>query len=176
MRLVHGIVTLGRGVRGLARGGAFPLSLALAAGCASEPPRPPHTLHPIPEERARALIARTFRAAGVATDVDRFVHVGGDVKRVRLEVAAAGKKFGVAYLTPEDWAQVGDALPPRSASGALVVASGEGGTKILCLFDSDYAEDDQTGDERTATTIAADRKLERDVRDFLHRAEAQSWQ
>jgi hypothetical protein len=132
-------------------------------------------MNPIPEERARELIARTFREVGVATEIDRFVHIGRDDRRVRLEVAAAGRKFGVAYLTPEDWAQAGDALPPRSSNDSLVVATGEGGTKILCLFASDYAEDDQTGDNRMATTIAADRKLERDVRDFLHRAEEQSW-
>jgi hypothetical protein len=150
-------------------------ALGLYVGCAGDPPRPPHQLNPIPEPRARELIARTFREVGVAPEADRFVHVGKEEKRVRLEVAAAGKKFGVAYLTPEDWAQAGDALPPRSGNGSLVVANGEGGTRILCLFASDYSDDDQTGDDRTSTTIAADRKLERDVRDFLHRAEAQQW-
>jgi hypothetical protein len=170
MRLVHRIVTRER----LAFA-ALGLAVGLQVACAGDPPRPPHTMNPIPESRARALIARTFHEAGVEAEVDRFVHVGRDEKRVRLEVAAAGRKFGVAYLTPEDWAQAGDALPPRSSNNALVVATGEGGTKILCLFASDYAEDDQTGDERMATTIAADRRLERDVRDFLHRAEEQSW-
>ncbi len=94
---------------------------------------------------------------------------------MRLEVAAAGRRFGVAYLTAQDWAEVGDALPARPSTNALVVARGEGGERILCLFAADYADDDQTGDERRATTIAADRRLERDVRDFLHRAEEQAW-
>ncbi len=148
---------------------------SFAVACASEPARPPHPLIPIPEERARDLIGRTFREKGVATEANRFVHVGRESKRVRLEIAAAGRKFGVAYLTPEDWADVGDTLPPRAANGELVVVRGEGGTRILCLFAADYADDDQTGDGRTATTIAADRRLERDVRDFLQRAEEQSW-
>ena len=87
-------------------------------------------MHPIPEERARQLIARTFQAAGVATELDRFVHVGRDERRVRLEVAAAGHKFGVAYLTDDDWQKAGDALPPHSTNGQLVLATGEGGTKI----------------------------------------------
>jgi hypothetical protein len=165
MRVVHRIVTVGA---------ALTLGVGFL-GCAADPPRAPHTLSPIPEQRARELIGRTFREAGVATEVDRFVRVGRDDKHVRLEIAAAGRKFGVAYLTPNDWERAGDALPPRSSSNALVVATGEGGTKILCLFASDYSDDDQTGDERTSTTIAADRRLERDVRDFLHRAEAQAW-
>jgi hypothetical protein len=174
---VHRIVTrtLAR-LLGVGLGLATPGALSL--GCAVEPPRAAHPLSPIPEPRARDLIGRTFRAAGVPVEANRFVRVGSatsDDKRVRLEIAAAGRKFGVAYLTPEDWAQLGDVLPPRASNGALVVARGEGGTRILCLFASDYADDDQTGDDRTATTVAADRRLERDVRDFLHRAEEQSW-
>lgn len=169
MRLVHRIVTVGAA---LILGA--PLD-AGAAGCAADPPRPPHALTPIPEQRARELIGRTFRQAGIATEVDRFVRLGKDDKRVRLEVAAAGRKFGVAYLTSDDWAQAGDALPPRASNDSLVIATGEGGTRILCLFASDYADDDQTGDLRTSTTVAADRRLERDVRDFLHHAEEQSW-
>jgi hypothetical protein len=169
MRFVHRIVTLGAGA-------ALHAGLGLVCvACGAEPPRPAHTLNPIPEPRARELIGRTFRDAGVQVEANRFVHVGGGDKRVRLEIAAAGHKFGVAYLTAEDWADAGDALPARSSTGSLVVARGEGGTHILCLFASDYAEDDQTGDARTSTTVAADRRLERDVRDFLHRAEEQSW-
>jgi hypothetical protein len=160
MRLVHRIVTL--------------VLLTLPA-CAAEPPRPPHALHPIPEDRARQLIARTFRDAGIATEADRLVHVGKDDKQVRLEVAAVGRSFGVAYLTDKDWEQAGDALPARGAKDSLVLATGEGGTKILCLFASDYGEDDQSGDDRAASTIAADRRLARDVKDFLHRAEVQAW-
>src|ERR1700679_2702473 len=110
----------------------------LSGGCAAEPPRAPHELHPIPEDRARQLIARTFRDAGIATEADRLVHVGKDERQIRLEVAAAGRSFGVAYLTDKDWEQAGDALPARGAKDSLVLATGEGGTKILCLFASDY--------------------------------------
>jgi hypothetical protein len=90
-------------------------------------------------------------------------------------VAAAGRGFGVAYLTADDWAKAGDALPPRPTNGSLVVAVGEGGTRVLCLFADDYGEDDDMGDAHRATTLAADRRLARDVRDFLHRAEVQKW-
>jgi len=159
MRVLHAIVTSAL--------------LAGASGCASDPPRAPHAMHPIPEARARMLIARTFQDAGTPPEADRMVTVRD--RRVRLEVAAAGRKFGVAYLTADDWAKAGDALPPRPKSDALVVAVGDGGTRILCLFADDYADDDDTGDDHRSTTIAADRRLERDVRDFLHRAEGQKW-
>jgi hypothetical protein len=159
MRGVHAIVTFA--------------ALSAAPACASDPPRAPHTMHPIPESRARTLIARTFQDSGTPPEADRMVSVRD--RRVRLEVAGAGRKFGVAYLTADDWSKAGDALPPRPSSNSLVVAVGDGGTRILCLFADDYAEDDDTGDDHRSTTTAAYRRLERDVRDFLHRAEVQKW-
>jgi hypothetical protein len=159
MRVLHSIVTFA--------------VVAAAPACAADPPRTPHAMHPIPEGRARALIARTFQDAGAPPEADRWVTVRG--RRVRLEVAAAGRSYGVAYLTAEDWVQAGDALPPRPRGDALVLAVADGGVRFLCLYADDYAEDDATGEDHRATTIAADRRLERDVRDFLHRAEAQKW-
>jgi hypothetical protein len=160
MRVSHPIVTLG---------------LWAMLGCAPEPPREAHALHAIPEDRARELIARTFREAGVPSEADRMVGVGREGQTVRLEVAAAGRTFGVAYLTEDDWKKLGDSLPARGKGGSLLVAPGDGGTKILCLFASDYAEDDSAGDGHGASTVAADRRLARDVKDFLHHAEEQAW-
>ena len=151
------------------------LALALCAGCAAEPPPVAHAMRPIPEGRARDLIARTFRGAGFPSELDRTVNVGPAEQPVRLDVAAAGHKFGVAYLTAQDWSTAGGALPPRRTDGSLVVATAEGGTKVLCLFADDYTEDDASGEQHTRTTDAADRRLERDVRDFLHHAQEQSW-
>jgi len=159
MRVLHAIVTLAL--------------LVGSAACASDPPRSPHAMHPIPEGRARTLIARTFQDAGTAPEADRLETVRE--RPVRLEVAAAGHTFGVAYLTRDDWSKAGESLPPRPTNGALAIAVGDRGTHILCLFADDYAEDDETGDEHRSTTIAADRRLQRDVRDFLHRAETQRW-
>jgi hypothetical protein len=146
----------------------------LLGACASDPPRAPHALHPIPEDRARQLMARTFEAAGLAPEMNRSVVVRD--RPVLLDVAAAGRKFGVAYLTKQDWERAGEALPPRPSDGSLVIAVGDGGIRILCLYAGDYGEDDDTDEAHRTTTIAADRKLDRDVRDFLHRAEAQRWQ
>ena len=132
-------------------------------------------MHSIPEGLARDIIARTFREAGVTPETDRFVHLAGDTKNVRLEVAAAGHKFGVAYLTSADLATAGDGLPPRGDGDSLVIATGEGGARILFIFADDYVEDDASGDDRTATAVTAHRRLQRDVRDFLHRAEIKEW-
>ena len=143
--------------------------------CAKEPPKAPHDLHPIPEARAADLVERVFRDAGLETDVNRFVEMGKG-RRIRLEVAAKGHSYGVAYVTAVDQELLRGAIPPHpEGNDALVVEYGEGHQRYLVLYEQDYAEDDISGEEHTSTTIAADRKLERDVRDFLHRAKTQAW-
>ena len=47
--------------------------------------------------------------------------------------------------------------------------------ELLALFARDYKEDDLEGEAHTQTSIAATRELERDVRDFLRRAEMEGW-
>ena len=160
MRRLHAIVTGAAGA-------------CMLVACASEPAKAPAKLRPVPEARAASIIARTFREAGLEPEADRFLDVGHD-KRLRVEVAAAGRPFGVAYLTAEDWRAFGDALPPRAADDSLVVATLERGNHVLLLWADDYEEDDASASD-TASSIAADRRLQRDVRDFLHRAETQGW-
>lgn len=46
---------------------------------------------------------------------------------------------------------------------------------VLVLHDVDYVHDDHVGSGRSASTITAERKLERDVRDFVVRAHAERW-
>jgi hypothetical protein len=167
MRVVHRIVTS----RLVA---FFAASLALTLGCAQGAPPPKHPLRPISEKRAAELIARVFREAGLEPENDRYLRVYPHDKRLRLEVAAAGRHFGVAYLTAADWDAFSDVLPPHPKDDSLAIGAAEG-NRFLVLFAADYAEDDLAGDEHTATTIATDRRLARDVRDFVHRAEQQRW-
>jgi hypothetical protein len=149
--------------------------VALAASaCDHEPPPVKHALRPIPEKRATELIARVFRDAGLQPETDRYLRVYKHEKRLRLEVAAMGRRFGVAYLTADDWAAFGDALPPHPKDDSLAIGSAEG-NRVLVLFADDYTEDDLAGEDHVATTIAADRRLARDVRDFVQHAQQQGW-
>ena len=92
-----------------------------------------------------------------------------------------GRKYGVAYVTPNERSALGAALPSRSAEmgDALQLVHGIGGdaeTRVLILHDTEYRYDDQVGTAHEETTITAERKLARDVRDFLVRAHAERWQ
>jgi hypothetical protein len=64
---------------------------------------------------------------------------------------------------------MGDALQLVSGLGA------DGDARILLLHDTDYVYDDQVGGAHEKSTIAAELKLRRDVRDFLVRAHGANW-
>jgi hypothetical protein len=145
------------------------------AACAPEPPKAPHTMRPLSEDRAAEIMGHAFRASGFAPERNRTIHLARD-KPIRLEVAAADHKFGVAYVTEADAERLGDAIPERPrGTDSLLVVRGEQGTRILLLFEGDYVEDDLEGESHTTTTIAAERKIERDARDFLYKATHEAW-
>ena len=109
----------------------------------------------------------------------RMVPIGND-KSIKVNVGSDGHKYGVAYVTPMEEQQLGSALPPRTTAmgDALQLVPGTGnesGAQILVLRSNDYLYDDQVGTEHTETTITAENKLTRDVRDFLVRAHAEHW-
>ena len=47
--------------------------------------------------------------------------------------------------------------------------------RVLVVHDSDYLYDDHVGEGHEDTTVTAELKLRRDVRDFLVRAHAERW-
>jgi hypothetical protein len=69
----------------------------LASGCGGEPPRRPNIMHPVDERRAFELIGRVFKEGNLTIERGREETVNG--KPMTVDQAAAGHKFGVAYLT-----------------------------------------------------------------------------
>ena len=125
------------------------------------------------------IIIRAFRNEGVEPAPGGKVALA-EGKSIGLDVQAAGRKFGVAYVTPGERGTLGAALPPRDPSmgDALQLIRGAGDeqdTRILVLHDTEYMYDDQVGTDHESTTITAERKLDRDVRDFVVRALAEKW-
>ncbi len=146
------------------------------AACGGPEAQAPHSSRPVDERRASEVIAQTFARAKIEPETNRDVKVLGG-KVIHVEVAAAGHKYGVAYLTREDQAALGDALPKKAPdSDALIIVPGdEEGVHILVLFERDYLHDDLMGEVHENTNIAAELKLERDVKDFLRKATEDQW-
>ena len=155
------------------------ISLALLLACGGPPPRAPNPTRPLDERRAVEIILRAFRAEGDRGVTGRSIELPGG-KTLEVDVGGAGKKYGVAYVTANERHVLGDAvpMPEPGMEDALHLVHGTHGdadAKILVLHDTNYLYDDQVGEEHEATVLTAERKLERDVRDFIVRAHAEKW-
>lgn len=150
-----------------------------ALGCATPPPRIANLARPLDERRAIEIIVEAFRDQS-GTPVPGSVVVLSPRAGLQVDVKAQGRKYGVAYVTGPELSALGSALPPRDpAQGdALQLVSGvgaDGDARVLLLYDTDYLYDDYLGEAHEKGTVAAELKLRRDVRDFLLRANSESW-
>lgn len=160
----------------------FVLVALLLVACADDTPssRTPTQAKPMDEARAQGVIARTFQAEGVDPEAGRtFALSAASAHAPKLEVAAQGHKYGVIWLTHDLQTQIASFLPKHeNDEGSLVVLDGasvDSGGHALVLWESDYMTDDLSGVGHSETEIAAERKLERDVRDFLLKAKNEQW-
>lgn len=152
---------------------------ALVAACGGPPPRTANPTRALDERRAVQIIVRAFHDERDRPIPGRSIEVIPG-KKLEIDVGSQGKKYGVAYVTANERQALGNALPQRDPSmgDALLLVSGGGDdrdAKILVLYDNDYLYDDQVGTEHEASTITAENKLARDVRDFLVRAHTEGW-
>jgi len=153
-------------------------SVLAVAGCRGDSPRGTPVLHPIDEPHAVAIMANVFREVGLSPVRNRIIKFGAHDAELRLDVAAKEKRFGVAYVTWQDADKLGDALPRRRDTDAVLVVRGNGDdddVHAALLFAADYMQDDLSGDEHTAMDIAAEGKLEQTTREVLRRAQRESW-
>jgi hypothetical protein len=158
----------------------FAVALLVLVACADDTPssRSPNQARPMDEARAQNIIGHTFQAEGVDPEGGRtFALSPKDAPK--LEVGAQGHKFGVIWLTHDLQTQIATFLPKHdNDEGSLVVLDGAGadsGGHALVLWEGDYMTDDLSGVSHSSTEIAAEKKLERDVRDFLLKAKNEQW-
>jgi hypothetical protein len=154
------------------------LSAPLLA-CAGEPPRRPNVMHPVHERRAAEILSRVFKEGNFEPDPGHAIALTSRGAVLSLDVVAGGHKFGVAYVTREEAQQLGDALPKFDPeSDALVIVEGiekDVGWHALLMYDRAYLSDDLEGEGHSVTSIAAEKKIERDARDFMVKAQHEKW-
>jgi hypothetical protein len=154
-------------------------TVCASTACGAPPPRAPNPTRPIDERRAVQVIAQAFNDERTQAVAGRRVEIR-DGKVLEVDVGALGRKYGVAYVTAGERQSLGASLP-RPEPGmedALHLVRGTGedrDAKILVLHDTNYMYDDQVGTEHEATIVTAERKLARDVRDFVVRARSENW-
>ncbi len=147
--------------------------------CGGPPAKTANPTRSLDERRAVQIIAHAFQDEQDAPAATRSIDLGGG-NMLEVDVTSQGHKYGVAYVTPQERSQLKGTLPQRGPEmgDALQLVHGTGDdadSRVLVLYDSDYVYDDQVGTAHEETTITAENKLSRDVRDFLVRAHAEKW-
>jgi len=126
--------------------------------------RPAVSLKPLEERRARAIIERAIAGNGETPVRPRVVDVKG--KKLTEDMAIEGGPYGIAYVTREEEKALSGALPARDPEGTdLQLVRGAEGEVVLVVWEQNYRFDESS--EHTATAVTAERKLERDVADFV---------
>ncbi len=157
---------------------ALTAAASLAAACSRGPAKAPPPKRPLSEHRALQLISKTVR------EYDRSPVKGGFIEVAHgtsLKVDIGIGKLGVAYLTPTERRALIDALPQlkKSHRASLFIHNGRGNdlyVKVLVLTAEDYQFDEYRGTDRTVSSIAAENRLTRDVRDFVVQSRARGWE
>jgi hypothetical protein len=171
---------LGRvSTRVLATFATVSILVAAATGCGSEDAKSPTILRPLDEPHAVQIMASIFKDFGLEPVRNRMISFGTGDTQLKLDVAAKGKQFGIAYITWQDADKLGDALPKRRDPDAIIIVHGNGedaDVHAALLFAADYMQDDLSGEAHTSTSIAARQKLELATRDILRRAAHEGWQ
>jgi hypothetical protein len=159
--------------------GGVSILVAAASGCGGEDAKSPTILRPLDEPHAVQIMASIFKDFGLDPVRNRMISFGTGDGQLKLDVAAKGKQFGIAYITWQDADKLGDALPKRRDPDAIIIVHGNGDDSDVhaaLLFAADYMQDDLSGEAHTSTSIAARQKLELATRDILRRAAHEGWQ
>ncbi|HHH30810.1 MAG TPA: hypothetical protein ENK57_21040 [Polyangiaceae bacterium] len=122
------------------------------------------SLKPLEERRARAIIERAIIDNGETPVRPRVVEVSG--KELTEDMAIEGGTYGVAYITREEDKALAGAIPARDPEATeLRLVRGAKGEVVLVVWEQNYRFDESS--EHTATAVTAERKLARDVSDFV---------
>ncbi len=138
--------------------------LLLATGCG--PAKGPDTvLRPLEERRARAVIEQAIRAAGLEPTAPRVIQVRSKAD-LSEDMRIGQGPYAIAYLTRGEEKKLAGKIAQRDPqSQDLRLEQGTDGEIVLILWAQNYRFDQ--GEEHTATAVTAERKLRRDVADYI---------
>ena len=137
------------------------------SGEASEPPE----LLTLSEARALEIIGEVLAEEGIQPGSGWTVQIAPETT-LDVDVRLGQSSFGIEWISPQDRADMGEALPQPASGGQLRIVPGAGedaSAQVLALEHSTY----QYANEREAVqrgvpgASEAEERLRRDVRDFL---------
>lgn len=142
-----------------------PFLITSHLGC-TPPDAPDSVLRPLEEVRARAVIEDAIRASGLEPTAPRVIKLKRDGADLAEDMRVGDGPYSIAYLTYDEEHKLAGSIADRDpADDRLRLEQGRSGEVVLILWAQNYRFD--AGEEHSATVITAERKLKRDVSDFL---------
>lgn len=125
---------------------------------------PGREMRPLEERRARAIIEEAVADGGMQPSQGRIVKVvDGEVTE---DIRVGDTSYGIVYLTANELNKAGTHVRTFNEEAPLQVVKAAGGKAILViLHEQAYRYD--AGDTHAATVVTAEKKLRRDVSDFV---------
>jgi hypothetical protein len=173
---------LGYACRAMRKASIFVAGFLLAgavSGCEPEPVKAPNPTRTLDERRAIEIIRNAVVAEGAQPAPGRDEVLSTSAKTIHIDVSIDGKKYGIVYVSDDDKALLGDAIPaPNQKDEKLKLARAgkDSDIRLVLLYQTNYRYDDLVGEGHEQTTITAENGLTRDVRDFVNHARAQKFE
>src|SRR6185436_3919276 len=115
--------------------------LAGTAGCEPEPAKAPNPTRTLDERRAVEIIRNAVVDEGERPAPARDETLATTGKPIRIDVSVEGKKYGIVYVSDDDKAVLGDAIPPPNDQGGklrLTRAGKDGDIHLVLLYQTNY--------------------------------------
>lgn len=143
------------------------LIVSLLCGLACAPAKgPDQVLKPLEERRARAIIEEAIRAGGMEPSAPQVIQLKRNEADLSEDMRIGEGPYAVAYLTYDEEKKLTGSIAARDPKDEqLRLEPGKNGEIVLILWAQNYRFDE--GEEHTATAVTAERKLRRDVADFI---------
>lgn len=148
-------------------------SLALVAAACGGPQGPAQSLEMrrLSEARAQEIIAELLTDQQVDATAGWTIAIGHD-QPLDVDFRLAGGRFGIEWVSEQDRADYGDALPQPADGGQLRIMPGHGSDQsaqilILDHVSYDYANEREHVQRGVTGASETEERLRRDVLDFL---------
>ena len=147
--------------------------LVLSFGCGGAHPvqRPAVELRAFTEGQALTFIDEVTRESGLALGPPFEVDIGAP-RPLEVDARIGSTRYTIEWVSPQDRADYGEAIPTPPADGSLLILPGQGEDESIeiLLLDSQRYRFDPRPDavyQGAASAAEAEARIRRDVRDFL---------
>lgn len=154
--------------------GSLAVAVARAGACGGPPAQTAHLGWSLEQARVIRLAAAALHEERVSPGAARSVEPPRG-RQLDIDLGVRGKQLGIAFITGDERAKLGPAVPAHDVGSTAPLLVRAQAMRILVLHDLANKTDEQHGGERAVSSVVVERRLQRDVKDFVVQARRQGW-